>query len=250
MEKLPHFEEKEIQPKLLFKVVLMRHEEPHYKDMGHDLTDKGVEGAIATGKKLKDEEFFSEENPIFFIHSPKARAEGTLDFVAQAANFSTESKRSFNVIGPSKMANREAFMERAQEVGFDNEKIAEDHYKHEMHKNRPDIIEPHEQKKKRLYRAMEYLIRSIEKNLEGTEPVTTQILAVSHFEIITHLIDDVFGIENIGQYNSPSFGEQVKISALQSAEPDKVLLDVVFRGLEKKVVFNRATRSIEQIATE
>ena len=67
----PNFEKQEVQPKLLFKVILMRHEEPHYKDEGHDLTDKGVEGAIETGKRLKEDDFFSDENPISpFYFSP------------------------------------------------------------------------------------------------------------------------------------------------------------------------------------
>jgi len=248
MEQPPNIEKKEAQPKLLFKVVLMRHEEPHYKDEGHDLTDKGVAGAIETGKKLKEDDFFSDENPIHLFHSPKPRAEGTLDFVAQGAEIPTENKRAIDAIGQSKIANREAFIERVIELNSDQEKIAEDHYKHEMHKNRPDIIEPHEKKKKRLYRAMEYLIRSIKiKNVDGSDATTPQILAVSHFEIVTHLIDDVFGIENVGKYNSPSFGEQVKITGFQTDEKDKILLTVAFRDLEKQVVFNRATRSIEQI---
>lgn len=248
MEQPPNIEKKEAQPKLLFKVVLMRHEEPHYKDIGHDLTDKGVEGATETGRKLKEDEFFSDENPILLFHSPKPRAEGTLDFVAQSAEIPTENKRAIDAIGQSKIANPEAFLERARELDFDPEKIAEDHYKHEMHKTRPDIIEPHEKKKKRLYRAMEYLIRSIIKNINDAETATPQILAVSHFEIVTHLINDVFGIENVGKYNSPSFGEQIKISAFQTEEKDKILLTVSFRELEKQVIFNRTTRAIEQIA--
>ena len=36
MEQPPNVEKKEVQPKLLFKVVLMRHEDPRYKDEGHD----------------------------------------------------------------------------------------------------------------------------------------------------------------------------------------------------------------------
>lgn len=248
MEQPQNIEKKETQPKLLFKVVLMRHEEPYYKDVGHDLTDKGVAGAIKTGKKLKEDEFFSDENPILLFHSPKPRAEGTLDFVAQGAEIPTDNKRAIDAIGQSKITNPEAFMERVRELNSDQEKIAEDHYKHEMHKTRPDIIESHEKKKERLYRAMEYLIRSIIKNVNDVEIATPQILAVSHFEIVTHLIDDVFGIENVGKYNSPSFGEQIKISAFQTEEKDKILLTVSFRNLEKQVIFNRTTRAIEQIA--
>ena len=249
MEQLKSFEKKE-EPKILFKAILMRHEEPYYKDEGHDLTDKGVEEAIKTGERMKEDDFFSDENPIQLFHSSKPRAEGTLSFVAQGAEISTENKRVTNVIRQSDIPNRDVFMERVEELGFDSEKVAEDHYKHEMHKNRPDIIEPHQNKKARLYRALEYLIRTVIKNVDTSGDVTPQILAVSHFEVITHLIDDVFGIENIGRYNSPSFGEQVKITGSQIPGKDSILLTVGFRDFERQVIFNRTTRSIEHISEE
>ncbi|NTU66411.1 MAG: histidine phosphatase family protein [Candidatus Moranbacteria bacterium] len=248
MMEMPIFEKKEKEPKLLFKAILMRHEEPYYKDEGHDLTDNGVEGAIETGRRMKADGFFSDNDPVTLLHSPKPRAKGTLDFVAQGAEIPTEKEREIKMIGQSKMNNREAFMDRVRELDFDIEKLAEDHYKNDMYENRPDIIEPNNKKKERLYRSMEYLIRSIMKS-DGNqnENGTPQILAVSHFEIITHLIDDVFGIENIGKYDSPSFGEQVKISAFETEDKNKISLDIEFRDMRKTVIFDRTSRSIEQI---
>ncbi len=224
----------------------MRHEETNYKDEGHDLTDKGVAGALETGKKLREEGFFSDDDPVLLLHSPKPRAEGTLDFVAEGAQLSAGIKRSINALGQSKFADRDAFMERVKELGSDQELIAKDHYTHEMHQNRPDIIEPHSKKKERLYRSLEYLIRSILSDVNQSEDSTPQILAVSHFEVVTHIVNDVFGIENLGAYNAPAFGEQVKIVAFQTDNPDIISLKVSFREFEKEVLFNRATREIEQ----
>ena len=245
MENFLEIKKQESQPKLLFKVILMRHEETEYTNTGNDLTNKGVEGAKEFGRKLKDDNFFPNKDEVTSLYSPKPRTKGTLDLVLEEAGISKENSRPINVLGPSKIINAEAFDKHTEEeLEDDPARIAEAHYTHDIHKNHPEIIEPHLKKKERLYRAMEYLIRSIVKNDNSEGSSTPQILAVTHFEIITHLIDDVFGIENTG-YRSPLFGEQVKISAFQTEDPDKILLDVAFRGLEKQAIFNRKTRSIE-----
>jgi hypothetical protein len=68
---------------------------------------------------------------------------------------------------------------------------------------------------------------------------------VSHFEIVTHLIDDVFGIETTGKYNSPSFGERVNIEGFRTDNPELVSLKVTYNEQTKVVNFNRTTRSVE-----
>ena len=70
-------------------------------------------------------------------------------------------------------------------------------------------------------------------------------LAVYHFEIITHSIDDWFGIESSGKYNSPSFGETVRIEGFQTEDAELVLLRVTYNEQVKMVHFNRKNRSIE-----
>src|ERR1700733_2010031 len=81
-------ERREKEPRLLFKVTLMRHEKPFYKDEGHDLTPEGVERARATGKRFKEEGVIGEDDEMHLLHSPVARAKGTLDFVAEGAGLS------------------------------------------------------------------------------------------------------------------------------------------------------------------
>jgi broad specificity phosphatase PhoE len=235
----------EPEPKLLFKVTLMRHEKPYYKDQGHDLTPEGVEGALNTGKKLREDGQISENDEIFLAHSPVARAKGTLDFVAEGAGLTDKPQISIEQLRKSDIPDADSFMARVKELDFNQEKIAEDHYNHPMHDNRPDIIEPHSHKKERLYRTLEYLIRWFEKH--PTQDKTPHMIAVSHFEIITHIIDDVFGIETFGKYNVPAFGEQVYIEAYETGSKDLVSLKVKYDSQTKEVVFNRKTRSIEVV---
>ncbi len=237
-------ERKESEPKLLFKALLKRHEKTEYTGTGHDLTDEGVGGAIESGKKFKDDDFFLKENEVISFHSPEARTKGTSDFFLKEADISSES-RPIRMLGPTEIFDVEEFeRHNVEELNDNPTRIAEDFHKGDFHKNRPDIIEPHLKKKERLYRAMEYLIRYILRKNPNLESPVAQVFAVSHFEIITHLIDDVYGIENTG-YRSPSFGEEVRISAFQTQSPDKILLKVVFRDIEKEVIFNRKTRSVE-----
>lgn len=244
MQEVIKIERKESEPKLLFKAILMRHEKTEYTGVGKDLTGEGIEGAMKTGRELKDDNFFSKEDEIISFHSPEARAKGTLDTVLEEAGIPTKS-RSISMLGPTKIFNVEAFEKHnVEELGDEPSRIAKDFHTGDFHRDHPEIIEPHLKKKERLYRTMEYLIRYAVKNNTNPDSPTIQVFAVSHFEIITHIVDDVFGIENTG-YRSPSFGEEVRISAFQTDNSDKILLKVGFRDLEEEVIFNRKTRSIE-----
>ncbi|MEJ0053773.1 MAG: phosphoglycerate mutase family protein [bacterium] len=240
--KSPGMESREVPPKILFKVTLMRHEKPYYKDEGHDLTPEGVERAVETGKQMREQGTVSDEDEIYLVHSPQPRAKGTLEFVAQGAGLEGKPMVSSNQLRKSDFLDMDAFLARVAELGHDQEKIAQDHYTHPMHAEGSVIVEPHAHKKERLYRAFEYLLKWFESH--PAEGKTAHVIAVSHFEIITHLIDDVFGMENIGRYNAPSFGEAVQIEARPTAESNRVLLKVTFDGKTKDVYFDRAARSI------
>lgn len=237
----------ETEPKPLFKLILMRHQETDYTEEGHDLTDRGIEGAKETGREMKTDTFFSPEEKVALFHSPKPRAKATLDFVSEEAGFQDEG-RAVKVLGSSKILDMKAFESHIEELEDDLARIAEAHYIHDFHQNHPELIEPHAKKKERLYRAMEYFIRAAVKN-EDTQPgQTAQALAVSHFEILTHLVNDVFDIKNTG-YRSPLMGEQIKIIGFQTEDPEVIILEVEFRDFQKKVTFNRKTRSIEPYST-
>jgi broad specificity phosphatase PhoE len=246
MEFLNKNEFSETAPKLLFKVTLIRHEKPFYEDKGHDLTPEGVEGAQATGKKLKDGGIVSDDEEIFLVHSPKARAKGTLDFITENAGIEGKSKRTIDQLRSSDYANHEAFLEHLEKIGGTMEALAEEHYKNsEIFEKRPDIVEPQSHKKERLYRTLEYLIRWFNKH--PVESKTPHVIAVSHFEIITHLIDDVFDIESFGKYNIPDYGEAVYIEAYNTGDKNKILLKVTYNKKTKTVYFNRKNRSVEVV---
>lgn len=238
------FERREKPPKLLFKVTLMRHEKPFYKDIGHDLTPEGVERATQTGKEMREKGVIDDSQDIHLLHSPVARAKGTLDFVAKGAGLEHVPQHSIDQLRKSDFADYDAFMERVAELNHDQELIAKDHYTHPMHAD-GSVIEPHAHKKERLYRTLEYLTRWLEQHASGDK--TPHVIAVSHFEVITHVLDDVFGMENLGRYNAPGFGESVSLEARETGDKDKILLKVAFDGQSKEVYFDRVNRSIEPV---
>ena len=245
MNPLERMDEHEREQKPLFRVTLMRHEEPYYQDVGHDLTPGGVASALAAGAALAEAGDISQDDKNILFHSPKARARGTLEFVAEGAGIPHGGKRAISQLRSSDMPDRVAFMERVEQLDFDQEAIAKDHHTDPMYEERPDIIEPASHKKERLYRTFEYLIRSFDKGEK--DDIATHIIAVSHFELITHLIDDVFGIEQVGKYNAPAFGEAVEVEAFRTDDPERMLLHVSYGGQTKTVFFNRTSRSVEVV---
>ena len=238
--------------KPLFKVTLLRHEETKYTDIGRDLTPAGEVRAIETGKKLKAEGRF-DKSDIILAHSPKPRAEGTLELVVQGAGITVKKKHKVNKLRMSDMPGRELFMKRVVELDHNQEAIAKDHHTNtELYENSPNIIEPVSKKRKRLYDTLESLVRitSWMKILSKFKKNAPYVLAVSHFELITLLIDDVFGIENVGKYNAPSFGEYIHIEAYETKpKSNKIRLFVEYNGVTKEVYFDRATLTIVKMAT-
>lgn len=243
MSQIPGPVSPEKAPQPTFKITLMRHEEPFYKNEGHDLTERGVAGAIATGTEMREERI-SENDEMYLLYSPKPRTRGTLDFVAEAAGLADTPRRSIDAIRQSDIPDHERLLKEMPHLGHDQEKWAEAHYKDSRFENEPELIEPHSKKRERLYRAFEYLLRWLDKHPQE-DAKTPHILAVSHFEIITHLINDVFGIESTGKYISPSFGEVVNIEGFPSDNPELVSIKVTYGSQSKMVNFNRGTRSIE-----
>jgi broad specificity phosphatase PhoE len=229
--------------KPFLRITLMRHEEPFYKGKGTDLTEEGTRGALETGRDMA--ETIDPEDELYLLSSPSARTRGTLKLVAEGAGLKDEPQRSVKVLRMGEIRDMERFKERIASLGDGQGKegIARDQYTNpEVYEHDPSFIEPNSKKRERLYRAFEYLLRWLGKHQEAE---SAHVIAVSHFEIITHLIHDVFGIENVGRYNAPSFGEKVDIEGFHTDSPDKVLLKVSYNEHSKVVHFNRLDRSIE-----
>ena len=236
------FSQQEQIKKPFLRITLMRHEEPFYKGKGTDLTEKGAEGALETGRSMV--ETINTKDELYLLSSPSARTRGTLKLVAEGAGLNDVSQRSVKTLRMGEIRDIERFKERIAELGDGQGKegIARDQYTDPVYENDPSFIEPNSKKKERLYRSFEYLLRWLSKYQEADK---AHVIAVSHFEIITHLIHDVFGIENVGKYNAPSFGEKVEIEGYHTESDHRILLKVSYNEHSKVVHFNRLNRSIE-----
>ena len=228
--------------KPFLKITLMRHEEPFYSGRGTDLTEKGEAGALETGRTIA--ETIDAEDELYLLSSPSVRTRGTLKLVAEGAELNDAPQRSIKTLRMGDIRDMDRFKERIAELGDGQGKegIARDQYINPMYEDDPDFIEPNSKKRERLYRSFEYLLRWLDSHKEAD---SAHVIAVSHFEIITHLINDVFGIENVGKYNAPSFGEKVEIEGYKTESDDRILLKVSYNEHSKVVHFNRLDRSIE-----
>lgn len=210
---------------MLFKLIFIRHEKPYYKDEGHDLTLEGVERSIILGRKLVEEKVIDDSESILLLHSPKPRAKGTLEFIMQGANIDGRLE-SIEDLRSSDFKNLEAFLARKNDLGFSREELAKEHFTNqEYFNNSPHIIETNDSKRARLYKFLKYLIYRSKTEVDFPK----QVIAVSHFEIIMHLIDDVFGIESFDTYLTPALGEYVEINFQSSEGLDSFELLVSFR---------------------
>ena len=106
----------------------------------------------------------------------------------------------------------------------------------------PEKLETNEEKRTRLYREIDRLVSFLEKkDLKGEAP---HLVFVSHYEIITLLLDDVFGIKTFGTANIPTFGEHVDIDLFKPLPSGDVPIRIHYNGHEKQVLFDRKLRRL------
>lgn len=247
--------------KPFFRLVLIRHEEVDYTRVDHTgkdptLTPEGEARAEEIGRRLIEEGLLDTEEPLHLVHSPQGRTEQTLRGILKGAGMSEDlPARSIRQLRTAdKGENYQEFVDAAlsvlHEEGGLNEaawdKITKEQYGDgTLYTSRPDVVETKESRKKRLYRSLEYLIRW--KDARSSEDDAQQVVAVSHFEIIMHLIDDVFGIENFPTHNLPNFGDYLVVEAFRTGSPEIVRVRVKFKEKEKEMLFDRGTRSVKEI---
>ncbi|CAN5682257.1 hypothetical protein BH11PAT2_BH11PAT2_07970 [soil metagenome] len=234
--------------KPLFKITLLRHGKALYEEVGNDLTPEGIEEARAAGLRLVESGDLENEE-VFLFHSPAARAKGTLEIAAEEAGLDAENALPITQLRTSDIHDQEAFdasiVALAEKDGIDEyEAAAKHHYVDPMHADGV-ALESHANKQKRLYRTFEYLARWVAHH-QTVEGKTPHAIAVSHYELITHIINDVFDITTFDTYRAPATGEAVEISAY-SYDEDSLRFVVSFRGQQKEVLFNRKARSIQQL---
>jgi len=229
---------KEKAPELLARVTFSRHEETNYTGVGRDITDEGIVRAQEKGRAIAQE----KGTPVFYGHSPRERAHGTATSIAEGAreaNDDTTNERWMKFPGLRSTDFRdEAFREQLiEKLGNSQEAWADAHYNEPEFYNNPDKIETNEEKRVRLYREIERVIAFLEKRgLKGEVP---HLVLVSHYEIITLLLDDVFGIQTLGSTAAPTFGEHVDLDIYKPLSNGDTPIRVHYNDHEQQVIFNR-----------
>lgn len=235
-------ENKEV-PRLLARVTFSRHEETHYTGIGRDITEEGIARAQEKGRVTTQE----KGAPVLVGHSPRERAKGTAESIMEGAQEkSTESlgARWMRIPGlrSSDMRSKEAHSKLFKEFGTSQEAWADAHYSRPDFYDNPESFETNEEKRARMYRELERLVSFLEKKpLQDEAP---HLVFVSHYELISLLLDDVFNIHTFETTNTPSFGEHVDIEIYEPLENGDVPVSVHYDGHKKRVLFDRKLRRL------
>lgn len=104
--------------------MLIRHEAPYYKDIGHDLTPEGVERAIHLGEDLVEQGIIDAKSRVDLLHSPKARARGTLEFIVKGAGLPSDEYFEVQEIRSSDYADLQTFLTREKDLGLTLDDVA------------------------------------------------------------------------------------------------------------------------------
>lgn len=237
-------EAKEEAPRLLARVTFSRHEETEYTGVGRDLTDRGIARAQQKGRTITQE----KGAPVVIGHSPRERAKGTAEAIEEGVREEVGESvepRWIRIPGlrSSDVHDREAHERLSEELGPTQEAWADAHYyKPEFYDN-PNAFETNEEKRARMYRELERLISFLEKKPSSDKEVP-HLLFVSHFELISLLLDDVFEIKSFESTNTPSFGQHVDIEIYEPLPSGDVPIGIHFNGLTKTVLFDRKLRRL------
>ncbi len=230
-------------PQLLARITFSRHEETDYTGVGRDITDRGIARAQEKGKTITRE----KGAPVIMGHSPKERAKGTAESIEEGAREGAEDSsqaRWIRVPGLRSTDFRDdEFREHLlDKLGSKQEAWADAHYNEPLFYDNPDKIETNEEKRARLYREIGRLVSFLEKkDLKGEVP---HLVFVSHYELLSLLLDDVFGIHTFGTTNTPTFGEHVDIDLYKPLESGDVPIRIHYNGHEKQVLFDRKLRRL------
>lgn len=233
-------------PQLLAKVTFSRHEKTNYTGVGRDITEDGVAHAKEKGQVVTRE----KGAPALIGHSPRERAKGTAESIEEGIREEVggpSSTRFIQVPGLRDTQFRDADFreELIEKLGSGMgavESWADAHYHEPTFYDNKTKVETNEEKRVRLYREVERLISFLEKrDLKGEVP---HLLFVSHYELMTLLIDDVFGIKSFETSHVPSYGEHVDVDIYRPLQTGDVPINVHYAGREKNVLFDRKLRRL------
>lgn len=227
------------EPTPIARITFSRHGETGYTDIYPDITEDAIKRAENKGAAITGD----KGAPDIIIHSPMVRAKGTADAIAtgvQNTEGATVVMRESRHIRMSDIPDRQKAREAFEALGS-QEEVARHHHIEGGVFTQKEMIETPESKRTRLYRSLEYLVRSIEKG----EKKNPHIVVVSHYELVSLLLTDIFGDlqTTFGQYNTPSFGEHVDVTLLETDRPDTVTIKVEYDGKMGQRDFDRTSRS-------
>lgn len=235
----------EKEPRLLARVTFSRHEETNYTGVGRDITDRGIARAQDKGRGIAEE----KGTPAVIGHSPKERAKGTAESIEEGMQETLGDgvggrARWMRIPGlrSTEFRDPEIHKELVNKFGTEQEAWAEAHYHDPFFYDNPERVESNEEKRARLYREIERLVYFLgKKDLKGEAP---HLVFVSHFELLSLFLDDVFGIETFGSTNTPTFGEHIDLDFYEPLQSGDVPLRVRYGGHEKEVLFDRKLRRV------
>ncbi len=235
--------EREREPRIMARVTFSRHEETQYTGIGRDISPAGIERAQEKGARVTEEKGV----PTLIGYSPMPRAVGTAESIEegvmrQIAEGVEIKKKTIAGLSMSTVHDPEAFKSMTSHLGSAQENWAHAHHKEPWYYDNPDVIETNEEKRARMYEEFERLVSVLERTTkEGVEP--PHLVFVSHFELITLLLDDVFGIDTFGTTNVPTFGEHIDLEVYAPAtKGDAARVSVHYKGHQKDVLFDRGLR--------
>lgn len=235
----------------LGRITLLRHGQTEYTDEYPDLTVEGKatieKSAAQIAKGLRN-----QEEPII-VSSDKARARGTADIIKEKIGYPKDVK-----IQPSITAMELRDRERAkaifEELLADNKSTHSEEapvrgvdraYLHDQRFEDAAVYEPRSEVEKRFFKNLEYTIRAFNVVHKHKELQKPHVIGVSHFELLGQLSEKVFNLTERGE-EPLKHGELIEIEVLAPEEnnQDQVELQIFFRGEQKRVGFDRHSRTL------
>ncbi len=249
MEKVPdtgEIEQKESPKKIVGKITVVRHGDTRYTGVYPDLTDVGVEQISDQSESLATDIDLNKEE-VILVSSPSPRTKGSMDLIKEKLGLVEKKTNVVNGIRGIDVKDRSKAMEIIDEVmagGFDITKIDHAYATDPRFEDMPDVWEAPSNVEKRALRSLEYAIRGLLKAREINEDKIPHIIATSHFEIVDLLLAKVFDREP-GDFPP---GSRVDLVIFEDdSDSGKMRLEVSFRGETRPAVFDRQSRTIENI---
>lgn len=229
--------------RMLARFTLVRHEETAYTDVHPDITEEGYARMRAKGQA------FAREGriPDAVGASPKTRTQGTAEaFLKGVEDVLGKPLKTSVMSVPNLEATRyrdKSFpSELAAKWGTAQDIWKRAHYHEQQFYDNPNRIETNEEKRSRLYDQLEWSAQWLSEHERPGQVLHFPYF--THYEIVTLLLDDVFGIQKVGGVSKPEFGEHVDLDVYEPDENGDIPMRVAYGEHVAEVVFDKGLRRI------